>query len=49
MEFTMQNEPEELSYHSPKVSVFGDVRDLTQKKTGVTDNNKSKGPNHMSS
>ena len=40
---------EQLDYHAPQISVYGDVRDLTQKRTGVTDNNKSKGPNHMSS
>ena len=49
MQFVMKPKPEELPYHPPKVSVFGDVRDLTQKRSGVTDNNKSKGPNHMSS
>jgi hypothetical protein len=44
----MKSKADQLDYHAPQISFFGDVRDLTQKRIGVTDNNKSKGPNHMS-
>jgi hypothetical protein len=37
-----------LLYHTPAVVVFGDVRELTQKIKGSTDNPLGKGPNNMS-
>ena len=48
MKENTEPKPALLVYHTPNVVVFGDVRELTQKRKGSTDNPLGKGPNNMS-